>query len=34
MPENKVVFGLKNAHYSIVTEDVDGTYTYGAPVDY
>lgn len=32
MPENKVVFGLKNAHYSIVTEDVDGTYTYGAPV--
>ena len=32
MPENKVVFGLKNAHYSIVTENEDGTYTYGAPV--
>lgn len=32
MPENKVVFGLKNAHYSIVTENADGTYTYAAPV--
>ena len=30
--ENKVVFGLKNLHYSIITEGVDGTYTYAAPV--
>ncbi|WML38705.1 phage tail protein [Neobacillus sp. OS1-2] len=34
MPENKVVFGLKNAHYAVITEDVDGTYTYGVPVRY
>jgi phi13 family phage major tail protein len=32
MPENKVVFGLKNAHYSVVTENADGTYTYAPPV--
>ena len=32
MPENKVVFGLKNAHYSVVTEGEDGTYTYAPPV--
>jgi phi13 family phage major tail protein len=32
MPENKVVFGLKNAHYSVITEEVDGAYTYGVPV--
>ncbi len=32
MPENKVVFGLKNAHYSVITEGDDGTYTYAAPV--
>jgi phi13 family phage major tail protein len=32
MPENKVVFGLKNAHYSVVTENADGTYTYATPV--
>lgn len=25
-------FGLKNAHYAVITEGVDGTYTYGAPV--
>lgn len=32
MADNKVVFGLKNAHYSIITEGADGTFTYGAPV--
>jgi phi13 family phage major tail protein len=32
MPENKVVFGLKNAHYSIITEGADGTFTYAVPV--
>lgn len=31
MPENKVVFGLKNAHYAVITEGVDGAYTYGVP---
>jgi phi13 family phage major tail protein len=30
--ENKVVFGFKNAYYSVITEEVDGTYTYAAPV--
>ena len=24
MPENKVVFGLKNSHYSVITEDEGG----------
>ncbi|MBT2728397.1 phage tail protein [Bacillus sp. ISL-75] len=32
MPENKVIFGLRNAHYSVVTEGVDGTLTYATPV--
>lgn len=32
MAENKVAFGLKNAHYSVITEGVDGAYTYGTPV--
>jgi phi13 family phage major tail protein len=32
MPENKVIFGLRNAHYSVVTEAVDGTLTYATPV--
>jgi phi13 family phage major tail protein len=32
MPENKVQFGLKNAHYSVITEADDGTQTYGVPV--
>ncbi|KON86610.1 phage tail protein [Sporosarcina globispora] len=32
MAENKVVFGLKNAHYAVITEGVDGTYTYATPV--
>jgi phi13 family phage major tail protein len=30
--ENKVEFGLKNTHYAVVTEGVDGTYTYATPV--
>jgi phi13 family phage major tail protein len=32
MPENKVIFGLKNAHYSVITEGEDGAITYAAPV--
>lgn len=32
MPENKVVFGLRNAHYSVITEGEDGSATYAAPV--
>lgn len=32
MAENKVLFGLKNAHYAVITENSDGTYTYGVPV--
>lgn len=33
MPENKVIYGLKNAHYSLITEGEDGvTHTYGPPV--
>jgi phi13 family phage major tail protein len=32
MPENRVVFGLENAHYAVITEGEDGTHTYGAPV--
>lgn len=32
MPENKVVFGLKNAHYAVITEDESGVHTYSAPV--
>lgn len=32
MPENKVVFGLKNAHYSVVTVGEDGSHTYATPV--
>lgn len=32
MAENKVIFGLKNVHYSVVTENADGTYTYAVPV--
>lgn len=30
--ENKVQFGLRNAHYAVITENEDGSYTYGAPV--
>jgi phi13 family phage major tail protein len=32
MPENKIVFGLKNCHYSVITEDEAGVHTYGAVV--
>ena len=32
MADNKVVFGLRNAHYSIITEGEDGAITYSAPV--
>jgi phi13 family phage major tail protein len=27
--DNKVVFGLKNAHYAIISEDAEGLHTYG-----
>jgi phi13 family phage major tail protein len=30
--DNKVVFGLRNAHYSIITEGEGGAITYGVPV--
>lgn len=29
---NKVTFGLTNVHYAPITENQDGTYTYGTPV--
>lgn len=32
MPENRVVFGLKNAHYSVITEGEEGSVTYATPV--
>lgn len=31
MAENKVVYGLKNVHYAVITEDA-GAVTYGTPV--
>ena len=31
MPENKITFGLKNAHYALLTEAA-GVITYGTPV--
>lgn len=31
MAENKVVFGIKNVHYSLATEGTDGALTYGVP---
>jgi phi13 family phage major tail protein len=34
MPENKVVYGLSKAHYAVVTEAEDGTFTYGVPVPF
>ena len=34
MAENKIQYGIKNAHYAVITEGVDGTYTYGTPVPY
>jgi phi13 family phage major tail protein len=32
MPENKVIYGLKNAHYAVISEDVEGVETYGTPI--
>lgn len=32
MPENKVVYGLKNCHYAVITEDEAGAHTYGTPI--
>ena len=33
MADNKVIFGLKNAHYSVISEDeVTGAVVYGTPV--
>lgn len=34
MAENRVRFGLKNVHYAVATEGVDGALTYGAPTRY
>ncbi|MDC2866513.1 major tail protein [Bacillus sp. BP-3] len=31
MANNKVVFGLTNVHYAVITENADGAYTYGTP---
>ena len=31
MAENKVKFGIKSCHYSVITEGNDGTITYGTP---
>lgn len=33
MAENKVIFGLRNAHYSVITEGEDGAQTYAPPVN-
>lgn len=32
MADNKVVYGLKNVHYSVISEDVEGAIVYGVPV--
>lgn len=32
MAQNKVAYGIKNAHYALLTENADGTITYGTPV--
>lgn len=29
--ENKITYGLRNAHYAVITEEEDGTFTYGTP---
>jgi phi13 family phage major tail protein len=34
VPENKVQFGIKKAHYAVINENSDGTYTYDTPVPY
>ena len=32
MANNKVQFGLSKVHYAVITEETDGTFTYGTPV--
>lgn len=32
MAENKVVYGLRNCHYAVISEDETGAQTYGTPV--
>lgn len=32
MTENKVTFGLKNAHYALITEETENSITYGIPI--
>ena len=32
MAENKVIFGLKNVHYAVITEETDDLLTYAEPV--
>ncbi len=32
MSENKVTFGLKNVHYALITEEEEGSITYGTPI--
>jgi phi13 family phage major tail protein len=32
MADNKIIYGLKNAHYSVITEEAEGTHTYATPV--
>ncbi|OCS82279.1 major tail protein [Caryophanon tenue] len=31
MAENKVMFGLQDVHFSVITKGTDGTYTYATP---
>lgn len=32
MANNKVKFGLSNVYMAVITEELDGTYTYGTPI--